>query len=228
MSRLLAAALTVLLLLAAVPSAFAETATDEMVAETPDEAQDEAPVIPCDNPDGLEVITSDGLETTITAPSFASASAVETREFLVDLQATSSDTRAAVTGLMVWTLVGNDYELQLDGAGLSGISENYQPLDPAQEAVTLTDVGHCEILTASAIDFLAPLPDDALTLSFSVGEAPVADTQPLAGLDVEGPDAPSADAAAAVSEAADGLAEDAASPTAFDLSAFPGREVVVD
>lgn len=182
MSRLLVAALTALLLFAAVPALAQEAepvedSTEE--AATEEAATEEAAIIECENPDGLEVITREGLETDIATPSFLVGNEVESKDLLVDLAATSLDATATVLAGMTWDVLLNDYDLEAYSASSGGISENYQPFDAAEEMVTMTDVKHCEVITAGAIDFLAPVVVDSLALDFGVskfvdpGPAPV-------------------------------------------------------
>lgn len=166
MSRLFAAALTALLLFAAVP-AFAQ---EIEAAEPAEDSGVESIVVECENPDGLEVITPEGLQSDITTPSFLVGNEVETKEYLVDLQATSPDATASVAAVMTWGLIVNDYDLEAYSAKGGGLSENYQPEDPAEESVTMTQVRHCEVIVVGAIDFLAPVVADALALDFQVSK----------------------------------------------------------
>jgi hypothetical protein len=175
-SRLFATVLTALLLFAAVPASAQET------TEPVEESVEEPEVIACENPDGLEVITPEGLQTDIATPSFLVGNEVETKDLLVDLSATSLDATATVLVGMTWNLIVNDYDLQAYSASGGGVSENYQPFDPVEESVNLTKVKHCEVITAAAIDFLAPVVVDSLVLDFRVskivdpGPAPVEST----------------------------------------------------
>ncbi len=47
-------------------------------------------------------------------------------------------------------------------------SENYQPVDPAEESVSAAGVAHCTKVTLTAVDFLAPLVVDTLELGVVV------------------------------------------------------------
>ena len=156
MSRLLAVVFALAIMLAAVPTAFAQ----EVPVEEPTESTTPE-IVACENPDGLEVITREGLESTIATPSFLIGNEFEPKEFLVDLQATSTLATATITSVMSWTNVANDYDLQGDSATASAISENYQPEDAPDETVALAKVAHCEVITLTAIDFLAPVAVDA-------------------------------------------------------------------
>lgn len=160
MSRVLAAALAALMLFAAVPAS----------------AQEVVPLA-CENAGNLEVITPAGLKTGIATPTFNGAGS-ESKDFLVDLGAASTEATAAVTGVLTWGLPVNDYDLQMDSANNSGVSEGYQPIDENVETVALDDVKHCEVITATAINFLAPVDIDELNLEFSVG--PVTEPAPAA------------------------------------------------
>lgn len=188
MSRLFAAALTALLVFAAVP-AFAQEPT-EPVAEPTEEPE----IIACDNAEGLEVITPDGLQSDIATPSFLVGNEVENKEFLVDLGATSLDATATVGAVMTWDVLVNDYDLEAYSTASGGLSENYQPFDPVEETVTLTKVKHCEVIVVGAIDFLAPVVVDSLVLDFSVskivdpGPAPAEDpaVAPVEDLGLQG------------------------------------------
>jgi hypothetical protein len=153
-----------LLLLSALPAAAQEapeaTATEEPTVE--------ATPIACDNPDELEVITTEGLASDITTPAF-DGSGTEEKEFLVDLGATSLDATAPVDIAMTWDLAVNDYDLGADSAASSGFSENYQPFDPTEENVRLDVVNHCEVIYVRAVNFLAPVDLDEIALAFTVG-----------------------------------------------------------
>lgn len=118
----------------------------------------------CENPDGLQVITVVGGTSTITTPSQFVTVPVETKEFLLDLGGASS---ADVTATLSWGLLVNDYDLGLTSSLAGGTSENYQPIDPIGESVTAAASG-CDILIVDAIDFLAPVFVDSLSVSFSV------------------------------------------------------------
>lgn len=170
MSRLAAAALFLLLVLTTVPASAQEAPTE--VAETP---------VACTNDGGLEVVTAAGLQSKITTPAF-DGPGEETKEYLVDLGASSLDATAPVDIEMAWDLAVNDYDLGADSAASSGISENYQPFDPNLESVRLDVVKHCEIITVRAINFLAPVDLDELSLAFKVGPvvtpAPAAEPTP--------------------------------------------------
>jgi hypothetical protein len=163
--RLLAAALTALLLLVALPAA-AQEAGD--AGEPVEETEDEAAPVECANPDGLEVITTDGLASDIAVPEF-SGSGMEYKELLVDLAAFSTDATAPVDVTMTWDYLVNDYDLSAFSRSSSGLSENYQPFDEAEEHVRLDVVRHCEVIEVNAINFLAPLDFDSLALDFAVG-----------------------------------------------------------
>lgn len=164
MSRLFAAALTALLVFAAVP-AFAQEPTEAVAEPT-----EEPGIIACDNAEGLEVITPDGLQSDIATPSWLVGNEVENKEFLVDLGATSLDATATVGAAMTWDVLVNDYDLEAYSSASGGLSENYQPFDPVEESVTLTKVKHCEVIVVGAIDFLAPVVVDSLVLDFSVSK----------------------------------------------------------
>lgn len=166
MSRLFAAALTALLLLAAVPAFAQEIET----AESVEDSGVESIVVECENPDGLEVITPEGLQSDIATPSYLVGNEVETKQYLVDLQATSAEATATVTAAMTWGLIVNDYDLEAYSAKGGGISENWQPVDPAEESVTMTKVRHCEVIVVGAIDFNAFVVADSLALDFQVSK----------------------------------------------------------
>ncbi|HVM19534.1 MAG TPA: hypothetical protein VM307_06205 [Egibacteraceae bacterium] len=164
MARLLAAVLTSMLLFAAVPAAAQEAGGEAPV----EEVTEEPTPVECANPDGLEVITTEGLTTDIATPTF-DGSGSEYKEFLVDLGAYSLDATAPVDVSMTWGILLNDYDLAAFSAKSSGLSENYQPFDPAEENVRLDVVRHCEVIEAEAINFLAPIDLDSLELTFAVG-----------------------------------------------------------
>lgn len=163
MSRLLVAALTALLLFAAVPALAQE-------AEQVEDSTEEPAIVECENPDGLEVITREGLQTDIATPSWLVGNEIESKELLVDLAATSLDATANVLAGLTWGLDINDYDLQAFSATSGGVSENYQPFDPVGETVPMVGVRHCEVIEAGAIDFLAPVVVDSLVLEFGVSK----------------------------------------------------------
>ena len=168
MSRLLAAAVAALLLFAAIPAYAQEAPTEEPTAEPSPEVTEEPAIIACDNADGLPVLTAEGLQPEVPTPSFLVGNEVESVDVLVDLAATSSDATATVNGFMTWTFALNDYDLEILSTTNGGISENFQPLDPAEEAVVVSKVRHCEVITVNAIDFTAPLVVDTLEVSLAL------------------------------------------------------------
>lgn len=174
MSRLFTAVLAALIALAAMPAFAAEgprsgpaaTAVAEVAADS--EETGEAEIVECDNADDLEVITRDGAASEIAAPSFVVGNEWEYKDFLVDLQATTTDATASIDTAMTWDFIANDYDLQVGNRRSSGISEGYQPFDPAEEFVGIVNVGHCEVVTVGARDFLASVVVDTLALDFRV------------------------------------------------------------
>lgn len=168
MSRLFVAALVGLLLFAAVP-AFAEDLRAEAVEEV---ALPVAEAIACDNVDGLEAVTLDGLASEIAAPGLTLIDS-EAKSFLVDLQADSLTATAELTVDMTWDALLNDYDLEVT-AHETVLSENAQPFDPSEESVTLP-VTHCQVIEVSAYNFFALQPASALSIAFSVDEASAAD-----------------------------------------------------
>lgn len=159
MSRLLAATLFSVLVFTAVPAAAQDAPASTATA---------TPAVACANPDALEVITPAGPESDITTPAF-DGPGEESKDYLVDLGASSADANAPLDIVLTWELTVNDYDLGAGSAVSTGYSENYQPFDPTEEKVHLDVVKHCEVITVRAVNFLAPVDVDELTLAFTVG-----------------------------------------------------------
>ena len=175
MSRLLAVALAAVMLFAAVP-AFAEEVTSAPAA---DEAAVEgdavavgdgeaAAALECANPDGLEVVTLEGAESEIAAPGLRLVD-TEAKSFVVDLGAGSPDATGELTVGLAWDALLNDYDLEVTGDETVR-SENAQPFDASEEAVTLT-VAHCQVIEVVAYNFFALQPATTLALTFGAVEA---------------------------------------------------------
>lgn len=170
MSRLLAVILAAVLAFAVVPGALAQEAPSQTPTETTTEPAPEPTAsgpLACANPDDLEVLAPGTLQSTIATPVF-DGPGTEYKEFLVDLSATSLEATAPVDITMTWDVRVNDYDLGATSARSDGVSENYQPFDPVEEAVNVV-AGHCEVIEVRAINFLAPVDMDTLTLAFTVG-----------------------------------------------------------
>ncbi len=106
----------------------------------------------------------DGFSGLVTAPNGFTDSASTDLYFTVDLGPDAyADTTGTIDGELSWTVVANDYDLTVGG----NASENYQPIDPAVENASAS-VAHCEIVSVSAIDFLAPVTVEDLQLDVSV------------------------------------------------------------
>ncbi len=88
---------------------------------------------------------------------------VESFSFKVD-PTTTDKGRVTVDAELVWDTTVNDWDLGINGT----LSENYQPIDPAQENVSFTAKGNCKTITVEVIDFLAPVPELGMTLTVSV------------------------------------------------------------
>jgi hypothetical protein len=172
MSRLLAVALAALLVFAAVP-AFADEAADTLADSTATED-----VLACENPDGLEVVTLDGVDSDIAAPGLTLVDS-EAKSFLVDLGADSTDVTADLTVDMSWDALLNDYDLEVAAGDETARSENAQPFDASEESVTLS-VAHCQVIEVVAYNFFALQPTTSLALAFGApaeaGEAADAET----------------------------------------------------
>lgn len=192
MSRLLAVAVAALMLLAAVP-AFAEDLDTAAASGDTAPAQHEAAVtapateaVPCVNPDALEVVTLDQVESEIAAPGLTVVD-TETKSFVVDLGADSLEATAPLAVTMSWDALLNDYDLEVT-ADDTLRSENAQPFDPSEESVTVT-VSHCQVIEVSAYNFFALQPATTLSLSFGPGavdediEAPAAAVPSVEALD---------------------------------------------
>lgn len=113
---------------------------------------------PCDAGD-VSVLTAEGAEATVAPPTNGGTEFVD---YVLDLSDAGVE-KATVTASMTWTVATNDYDLGLNGA----VSENFQPIDPAEERVSMT-IEHCEDVAISVIDFLAPVPAEDLTVTIEV------------------------------------------------------------
>lgn len=140
------------------------TVEDAPTGEEEPTAEPEPEPLVCDNEFDLDVLVPGDLDVTVPAPSALLGNERETQFFLVDLGSEEApayeDTTARLSGEMTWTLVINDYDMIL----ASVTTAAYQPFDPAVETATTT-VGHCDIIEIGALDFLAPVPLEELTIS---------------------------------------------------------------
>jgi hypothetical protein len=124
---------------------------------------------PCDVAEGSDVLTVDGFTGTIETPSFLVGDERITRTFVLDLAGNPVGTTGTVDTTMTWAVPANDYDLEVYAGKASGLSESFQPIDPAEEHVRVTKVAHCGRVEVSAIDFTAPVVVDTLDLSMTVG-----------------------------------------------------------
>lgn len=122
--------------------------------------------------DGVTVVTVDDYTGTIAAPLLADD--VTEQRFQLDLSPATLQQRAPVSADLSWTIAANDFDLAVldaDGNEL-GISEGFQPLDPATESVSAGKLAHCSEFTVRVINYQAvgvPAPVDTLDLSLTVG-----------------------------------------------------------
>jgi hypothetical protein len=138
----------------------------------PAAAEDEVELVECDNPDGLEVITREGLSSDIATPSWIAGNDTEFKEFLVDFSPATADTVGSITTTMTWLVRANDYDLTVYSSRGSAATEDYQPFDDAVEQATI-QARHCDMFEVGAVDFLAPVVVDSLSLDFAVSNTPV-------------------------------------------------------
>ena len=117
------------------------------------EGEDDGPLRldPCE---GDSILTLDGDAIDLTMPLIIEGdSASQTYKLDLSGQEVADDEdmddKATVTAIMTWDLFVNDYDLDLGGT----VSENYQPLDPAQEVASRTYT-HCQTVLVSAVNFL--------------------------------------------------------------------------
>jgi hypothetical protein len=123
---------------------------------------------------GAEVLTVEGFAGTIATPSAFVGNEREDAFFVLDLAGLPVGTTGSVNATMTWPIVANDYDLEVLAGRAGGISENFQPFDPAEENVFAAGLAHCQKVTVTAIDFLAPAPLDTLDLDLVVTtKAPV-------------------------------------------------------
>jgi hypothetical protein len=159
--RTLLLALSALLVLGMVPAAAEEEPT----------AEEEVELVECDNPDDLEVITREGLASDIATPSAFVGNQTEFKEFLLDLSPATADTVGTVTTTMTWGVPTNDYDLSVYSSRGSAATEAFQPFDEAVEQASIP-ARHCDVFEVGAIDFLAPVVVDSLSLDFAVSNVP--------------------------------------------------------
>jgi hypothetical protein len=111
-------------------------------------------------------ISADGGTGTVATP--APPFGEESAQYVLDLAGLPVGSTAGVNVAMSWAVPTNDFDLEAFGGTQSGDSMNIQPLDPALEEVYLAGLKHCAVITATAINFLAPVVVDTLTLDFGV------------------------------------------------------------
>lgn len=158
MRRVLGGVAAAVLALTAVPA----LAADEPVPTEPEL------LAPCALPAGATALTAEGFEGTVATPSAFVGNEREALVFVLDLAGSPVGTTAAVAGSMTWLVPANDYDLELQAGRASSTSENYQPVDPAEESVSAAGVAHCTKVTLTAVDFLAPVVADTLELGVVV------------------------------------------------------------
>lgn len=116
---------------------------------------------PCDNLDELEVLTPEGLQSTIAAPTtplwgIGTPGSAEQKDFLLDLagQPVEEDS-TFVTVDMSWDIPVEDYDLNLyDSSGVElDHSENIQP-ETEGESVAGT-LSHCDRFTVESLNWSA-------------------------------------------------------------------------
>jgi hypothetical protein len=164
--RPLLLALSALLVLGMVPAAAQSADSQEEPA-----VEEEVELVECDNPDGLEVITRDGLASDIATPSSFAGNETEFKEFLLDLSPATAETVGTVTTTMTWSVPTNDYDLSVYSSRGSAATEAFQPFDAPVEQASIP-ARHCDMFEVGAIDFLAPVVVDSLSLDFAVSEVP--------------------------------------------------------
>jgi hypothetical protein len=119
----------------------------------------------CEVPGYASSLTLEGFSELVTAPD-ATLGDGEKNDlyFIVDLGPDAyEDTRGSVTGELSWTIVTNDYDLAVGGSS----SAQLQPLAAPVETASAS-VAHCQLVTVSTIDFLAPLALEELQLDLTV------------------------------------------------------------
>jgi hypothetical protein len=154
--RVLAGTAIAVLALTALP-AFADSDPDAEPAPEP------APLAECALPAGTERLTVDGVTGTIDTPSLVGEESTS-RVFVLDLAGLPVGTTGAADVTMTWGVPANDYDLDVNGV----TSENYQPFDDAVETAGTAARPHCSRITVTAIDFLAPVVVDTLSIDVKV------------------------------------------------------------
>ena len=141
-----------------------------LVVAAPTQAQEVVDVLaPCTSTSGAEVVTLEGLESTIATPAGAAYSAAETKQFILSLAGSPlTENRKTVEVVMSWDVPVEDYDLDMPlGGEEAGHSENVQPLDGAEEAVS-GEVKHCQRFDIEASAWAAPAGLSTLSLDLTV------------------------------------------------------------
>jgi hypothetical protein len=119
----------------------------------------------CTNSPDLPRITVEGHSGTVATP--APPFGEESASYVLDLAGQPVGTTANVNVALSWTIPVNDFDLDAASSGSAGESINVQPVDPALEEVFLSGVKHCGVVTATAVNFLAAVVVDTLTLDLT-------------------------------------------------------------
>lgn len=117
---------------------------------------------PCDNAEELEVLTLDGLQTTIATPGapgwgIGVPGSSEQKDLILDLAGQPLDqTGAFVTVVMSWDVPVEDYDLNLNDDEGSEVdhSENIQPIDGDTEEVS-GGFRHCDVFQVESLNWTA-------------------------------------------------------------------------
>lgn len=158
MRRVLGGVAAAVLTLTAVPA----LAADEVPAEP--QLLEACTTVPA----GATVLTPEGFTGTVATPSALVGNERESLVLVLDLAGSPVGTTASLATTMTWQVPANDYDLEVLAGKGSGSSEGYQPFDPAEESVFSSALPHCQRVTVTAVDFLAPVVADTLDLGVVV------------------------------------------------------------
>lgn len=109
-----------------------------------------APVQECEIPEGMPVLREGITETTLPQPfGFETGESVE---WVLDLGDVPAGTTATLAVHEEWQILANDWELEVTTGAASGESSRWQPVQSAEENVTLQKVKHCVTVVVTSVN----------------------------------------------------------------------------
>jgi len=112
-------------------------------------------ILDCQPEEGVQVVTLEGLTTTLPQPQPQPLSDSEERtQFVLDLGDVPAGTTATVTAVMSWTIEANDWGLSMEDAAETVLDESLdtQPGDRPVEQVSGFERPHCGVFTLVSIN----------------------------------------------------------------------------